>query len=119
MNGDAPTTDANKVAWPNWTTSARAQLTQADLDTCVWFDSGAVQVPMNPTGLTDEPQNVHPNVGTPGLNVMQWVTGTYMWDDLSIPEECGTHRRHTAGDHRQGAGLDAAKPLALLWIGHL
>jgi hypothetical protein len=79
VNAYAPPTDANKIAWQNWSASQKADLVQAYQDACVWFDAGAAQVPMNPNGLTDEPQNIHPSAGSAGITVMEWVTPAYMW----------------------------------------
>ena len=71
--------DGDKVAWPAWSTQQLADLDQAYLATKAWFAAGALQVPMDPAGLTDQPANQDWQVSDDSLSPMEWVTPAYMW----------------------------------------
>ena len=76
-----PPTDADKVAWPDWTASQQADLNQAYLNACAWFSQGAPQVAMTPggPGLTDQPVNNYPAVDNDTTSTIVWVSPAYMW----------------------------------------
>jgi hypothetical protein len=74
-------TDADKLTWANWSPGQRAELNQAYLDAVSWYNLGAPQVTMTPggPGLTDQPINNHPSLGTDSSAVMEWLDPAYMW----------------------------------------
>jgi hypothetical protein len=74
-------TDANKLTWANWSPTQQADLNQAYLDAVAWYNQGAPLVTMTPggPGLTDQPKNYHPSLGTDSSPVLEWIDATYRW----------------------------------------
>jgi hypothetical protein len=75
-----PPTDADKVAWAQWTSNQKTDLNNAYLAVCDWFTQGRQQVQMPYGGLTDMPVNTHPSVNSDSVSVTEVVSPSYMWD---------------------------------------
>ena len=71
--------DTDKIDWPHWSQGQKNDLEQAFQAAMAWFAQGAAQVAMDPSGLTDEPVNQHPQTTSDTVSVMQWVTPAYAW----------------------------------------
>jgi hypothetical protein len=77
--GYTPPTNADKIAWSDWSPTQKADLDQAFSDAVTWLSSGATQVQNDPNGLTDMPTNIQPNVNDDSVTVIEWVSEAYMW----------------------------------------
>jgi len=80
-----PPPESVKVALPKWTAQQQDDLAKAFVSACEWFEKGEHQTPVllgpasYPTGLTDEPVNVNPNVADDTVTASQAISPAYMW----------------------------------------
>jgi hypothetical protein len=74
-----PPAATDKVAWRNWTTQQKHDLSVAYLDCVNWLGMGAPQVAMGTGGLTDMPTNQQTNTASNTSTVLESIDPVYFW----------------------------------------
>jgi hypothetical protein len=78
-NAYAPPTAADKIPWNAWTRAQKLELEAAYQSAVALLRGGPFRIGVNTGGLTDRPNNIHPNVANDAVTVMEQVTPAYMW----------------------------------------
>ena len=74
-------TDADKLAWANWSASQQADLNLAYVNAAAWYAQGAPAVTMTPgeASANDQPTNWNLYVNVDGTDTMAWLSPAYLW----------------------------------------